>query len=232
VAHIVTKPARSTVSSRCPGAALDAGPQHVWSWDHDTSGLFRDIDPLRWSQLNHSPVSLLNEYPLEKLEARAANSSCIAGSTMPIAACASNQDASEPGVRATPRAAASPWLFLRNSACMNLSGLFRWTWSSGWRSHQERLRSRHPSHRRGLFYGQGYFRQRLDRDGWQHEEYLDRCQPTCHGNGRSGPTADRRSASRNPPWAIHAKVWRVKVGRCELFLSTPMWKEMLRKTAS
>ena len=43
-----------------------------WSWDHDTSGLFRDIDPLRWSQLNHSPVSLLNEYPLEKLEARAA----------------------------------------------------------------------------------------------------------------------------------------------------------------
>ncbi len=25
----------------------------------------------------------------------------------------------------------------------------------------------------GLFYGQGYFRQRLDRDGWQHEEYLE-----------------------------------------------------------
>ena len=24
----------------------------------------------------------------------------------------------------------------------------------------------------GLFYGQGYFRQRLDRTGWQHEEYL------------------------------------------------------------
>ncbi len=30
-----------------------------WSWDHDSSGLFRDLDPLRWSQLNHSPVSLL-----------------------------------------------------------------------------------------------------------------------------------------------------------------------------
>ena len=25
----------------------------------------------------------------------------------------------------------------------------------------------------GLFFGQGYFRQRLDRDGWQHEEYLE-----------------------------------------------------------
>ena len=25
----------------------------------------------------------------------------------------------------------------------------------------------------GLYYDQGYFRQRLDRDGWQHEEYID-----------------------------------------------------------
>src|SRR5207247_9069428 len=25
----------------------------------------------------------------------------------------------------------------------------------------------------GLFYGQGYFRQRLDRSGWQQEEYLE-----------------------------------------------------------
>src|ERR1700726_5111091 len=33
-----------------------------WSWDHDAAGLFRDLDPLRWSQLNHSPISLLNEY--------------------------------------------------------------------------------------------------------------------------------------------------------------------------
>jgi glycogen phosphorylase len=26
----------------------------------------------------------------------------------------------------------------------------------------------------GLFYGQGYFRQRLDRDGWQHEKSTSR----------------------------------------------------------
>src|SRR5712672_3617168 len=32
-----------------------------WSWDYDSASLFRDLDPLRWSQLNHSPVSLLNE---------------------------------------------------------------------------------------------------------------------------------------------------------------------------
>src|SRR5712664_2793522 len=32
-----------------------------WSWDYDSASLFRDLDPARWSQLNHSPVSLLNE---------------------------------------------------------------------------------------------------------------------------------------------------------------------------
>ena len=33
---------------------------------------FRELDPHRWSQLNHSPVAMLKEYPLAKLEARAA----------------------------------------------------------------------------------------------------------------------------------------------------------------
>jgi starch phosphorylase len=71
----------------------------------------------------------------------------------------------------------------------------------------------------GLFYGQGYFRQRLDHNGWQQEEYLE-TDPTqlplevaIGTNGR--PVAvkiETRSGS------IHAKVWRVEVGRCDLFL--------------
>ncbi len=43
-----------------------------WSWDHDTASLFRDLDPLRWQQLNQNPVSLLAEFPLARLEKRAA----------------------------------------------------------------------------------------------------------------------------------------------------------------
>src|SRR5579871_153671 len=27
-----------------------------WSWDHDTNGLFRDVNPLRWRELNHNPI--------------------------------------------------------------------------------------------------------------------------------------------------------------------------------
>src|SRR5215472_407209 len=42
-----------------------------WSWDHNSVDLFLDLDPVRWSQLNHNPVSLLGEFPLRRLEARA-----------------------------------------------------------------------------------------------------------------------------------------------------------------
>ncbi|HEY2389642.1 MAG TPA: DUF3417 domain-containing protein, partial [Candidatus Angelobacter sp.] len=42
-----------------------------WCWDHDTSSLFRDIEPVRWRALNHNPVSLLSETPLAALEQRA-----------------------------------------------------------------------------------------------------------------------------------------------------------------
>ena len=71
----------------------------------------------------------------------------------------------------------------------------------------------------GLFYGQGYFRQRLDRDGWQQEEYLETdvnqlpMEPAIGTNGQPVVVQiDTRSGS------IRAKVWRVKVGRCDLFL--------------
>src|SRR5277367_6368933 len=42
-----------------------------WCWDHDASSLFRDLDPIRWRQLNHNPVSLLSEMPLAQMEQRA-----------------------------------------------------------------------------------------------------------------------------------------------------------------
>jgi glycogen phosphorylase len=43
-----------------------------WSWDHNSSSLFLDLDPARWNELNHNPVALLGELPLAKLESRAA----------------------------------------------------------------------------------------------------------------------------------------------------------------
>jgi starch phosphorylase len=71
----------------------------------------------------------------------------------------------------------------------------------------------------GLFYGQGYFRQRLDISGWQQEEYLKTdvkqlpMEPAISADGRPVVVQiDTRHGT------IRAKVWRVEVGRCDLFL--------------
>ena len=71
----------------------------------------------------------------------------------------------------------------------------------------------------GLFYDQGYFRQRLDATGWQQEEYIanDVCQlPMDPAIGTDGRPVVIHIETRSG--SIYAKVWRVKVGRCDLLL--------------
>jgi len=43
-----------------------------WSWDQDSCSLFQDLEPGRWSELNHNPITLLSETPLAQIEKRAA----------------------------------------------------------------------------------------------------------------------------------------------------------------
>ena len=70
----------------------------------------------------------------------------------------------------------------------------------------------------GLYYDQGYFKQRLDRDGWQHEDYI-------HVDHRVLPI--RPALSEGTPiliaietrtGTIVARVWQVSVGRNTLLL--------------
>jgi putative methionine-R-sulfoxide reductase with GAF domain len=42
-----------------------------WSWDHDSTSLFRDLDPIRFKELNQNPISMLGEIPLDGVERRA-----------------------------------------------------------------------------------------------------------------------------------------------------------------
>ena len=42
-----------------------------WSWDQDCVNLFRDLNPVRWRELNQNPIALLNEMPLSEIERRA-----------------------------------------------------------------------------------------------------------------------------------------------------------------
>ena len=42
-----------------------------WTWQPEVINLFRDLDPIRWRQLDHNPIALLSEFTPERLEARA-----------------------------------------------------------------------------------------------------------------------------------------------------------------
>ena len=70
----------------------------------------------------------------------------------------------------------------------------------------------------GLYYDQGYFRQRLDRDGWQHEEYINvdhrllPIEPATHDGVPVTVEIETRTGR------IVARVWRIAVGRNTLLL--------------
>ena len=193
-----------------------------WSWDHDAASLFRDLDPVRWRQLNQNPVSLLAEFPLAKLESRAAE--LVLHSRINYA-CRRLQEylqadrtwgTRHAGVlRPCPVAYFSAEFGLHESLPVYSGGLGVLA--------GDHIKSASdlaiPLVGIGLFYGQGYFRQRLDREGWQQEEYLetDVSQlPLEAAIGKNGRPVVVQIETRSS--SIHAKVWRVKVGRCDLFL--------------
>ncbi len=193
-----------------------------WSWDHDAASLFRDLDPLRWRQLNQNPVSLLAEFPLAKLETRAAE--LVLHSRINYAYRRLHEylhadrtwGTRHAGVlRPSPVAYFSAEFGLHESLPVYSGGLGVLA--------GDHIKSASdlaiPLVGIGLFYGQGYFRQRLDRNGWQQEEYLetDVSQlPMEVAIGKNGRPVAVELATRSG--SIRAKVWRVAVGRCDLFL--------------
>jgi starch phosphorylase len=193
-----------------------------WSWDHDSAGLFLDLDPVRWSDLNHNPVSLLGEFPLAKLETRAAELVLHSRINYAYRRLREYQEAERTwgarhaGVlRTRPVAYFSAEFGLHESLPVYSGGLGVLA--------GDHIKSASdldiPLVGVGLFYGQGYFRQRLDRDGWQHEEYLETDVshlPMETAIGKSGRPVVVQIETRHG--SIRAKVWRVEVGRCDLFL--------------
>ncbi|HEY7617036.1 MAG TPA: alpha-glucan family phosphorylase, partial [Terriglobales bacterium] len=193
-----------------------------WSWDQDTSSLFRDIDPIRWRELNHNPISLLSELPLAKLERRARELTLHSRINY---AYRRQQEylhadrtwgAMHAGIlRPRPVAYFSAEFGLHVSIPEYSGGLGVLA--------GDHIKSASdlaiPLVGIGLFYGQGYFRQRLDRDGWQQEDYIhtDLNQlPMEPAIGTNGAPVTVQIETRGG--CIRAKVWRMKVGRCDLLL--------------
>ena len=193
-----------------------------WSWDPNCSSLFLDLDPARWSVLNHNPVALLNEIPLAKLETRAAELMLHSRVNYAYRRMLENLEADRTrgaqraGVlRPHPVAYFSAEFGLHESLPVYSGGLGVLA--------GDHIKSASdldiPLVGIGLFYGQGYFRQRLDIGGWQREEYLKtdvNQMPMEVAIGKDGRPVVVEIETRSG--RIRAKVWRVKVGRRDLLL--------------
>jgi starch phosphorylase len=193
-----------------------------WSWDHDSTSLFRDLDPVRWSELNHNPVSMLSELPSEEIERRAGE--LVLHSRINYAyrrqleylEADHTWGTRHAGVlRPRPVAYFSAEFGLHESIPEYSGGLGVLA--------GDHIKSASnlgiPLVGVGLFYGQGYFRQSLDANGWQQEEYLQtnvRHMPMEPAIGVNGEAVTVQIETRGG--LIRAKVWRMKVGRCDLLL--------------
>jgi starch phosphorylase len=193
-----------------------------WSWDLDSTSLFRDLAPLRFRQLNQNPIALLSEIPLPELERRAAELTLHSRINY---AYRRQQEylkadrtwgATHAGaLRPRPVAYFSAEFGLHESVPIYSGGLGVLA--------GDHIKSASdldiPLTGIGLFYGQGYFQQRLDISGWQNEEYLQtdiNHLPMEPAIGSNGLTVEIQIDTRGG--SIRAKVWRMKVGRRDLLL--------------
>jgi starch phosphorylase len=193
-----------------------------WSWQPEVTAIFREIDPARWSELSHNPVLLLGEYTPEKLEARARElvlHSRINGAYRRWQEYMQSTDtwgdvhAAVLGHR--PAAYFSAEFGLHESLRIYSGGLGILA--------GDHLKSASdlgiPLVAVGLFYHEGYFSQYIDAQGWQKEDYTlaePSHLPLREAIGADGTpvviTVDTRRGR------IHARVWRIDVGRVPLYL--------------
>jgi glycogen phosphorylase len=192
-----------------------------WSWDPDTTSLFREIDPTLWRDLDHNPLALLQQIPTARLEERASE---LALHSRINYAYRRMQEylqskhtwgARHAGVLwARPVAYFSAEFGLHESLPIYSGGLGILA--------GDHIKSASdlgiPLVGVGLYYDQGYFRQWLDRDGWQHEDYIDvdhrllPIQPALSGGVPITVSIETRTGT------IAARVWQLCVGRSTLLL--------------
>jgi len=217
-AAIVTGVTAQTLYEKCTTLAHNLW----WSWHPDVVNLFRDLDPIRWRQLDHNPIALLAEFTPERLEARA--SEMVLYTRVNYAfrrlkeylASGSTWGNTHGGVLGSrPVAYFSAEFGIHESVPIYSGGLGV---LSG-----DHIKSASdlgvPLVAIGLFYDQGYFKQQLDVDGYQREEYLQTLVENVPMEPAVGPDGKPVSVEIETRTGILlCKVWLMRVGRVKLYL--------------
>jgi starch phosphorylase len=193
-----------------------------WTWHPEVIGLFTDLDPHLWRQVDHNPIFFMNQITPEQVEERA--SELVLHSRINYAFRRLNEYMEKN----------KTWGFMH---CGNLNNRPVVYFSAEFGLHEslpiysgglgvlagDHLKSASdmgiPLMGIGLLYQQGYFSQRLNKDSWQEEDYIDLdikqlpLQPVTNSNGQ--PSIIRIDTRSGP---LHARVWQLQVGRIRLLL--------------
>ena len=194
-----------------------------WSWLPGAPELFASLDPGRWTRCGENPVRLLQELSVHALQAAAGNDELVRRASELEARRAADR-ARPPIGPSRPTGAVSPErpvAFLCSEYGVHVSlpiysgGLGALAGDILKEASDRAL----PLVAVGLMYRRGYFRQRVDASGWQHEYWVDtdpgRLPAALVTTAGGGPLAVTVPIGERE---VTARVWRVDVGRVPLFL--------------
>ncbi len=191
-----------------------------WSWKPDAKDLFRRIDPRLWAESGRNPLVFLTRLSQERLERLAVDDSYLAHlkrveSHFAERVLSAVDRSSGPYSDGETVAYFSMEFGIHESLPLFAGGLGVLAGDHLKASSNMGL----PLTGIGLLYREGYFRQFLDTDGWQQEEYpqTDLYQlPVERARDQEGN--DLRVTVTGPDGPIHADVWKLVVGRIPLYL--------------
>jgi starch phosphorylase len=193
-----------------------------WAWNPQIIKLFRDLDPEAFRASNHNPIATLASFSPERLAALGEDATLRArvdaahrelrdylGATKTWASTHAGP------LRVRPVAYFSAEFGIHESLPIYSGGLGVLA--------GDHLKSASdlglPLVAVGLFYRESYFRQRIDREGWQHAEYVRSpaellpAKPALTPQGT--PIVIEVPLSRE---VLRAQVWEIAVGRNRLLL--------------
>jgi len=193
-----------------------------WAWHPEVISLFVDLDPHLWRRVAHNPIAFMNQITPEEVEERASElvlhsrinyafrrlQEYVEGDkTWGAVHCGNLAD--RPVVYFSAEFGLHESLPIYSGGLGVLAG--------------DHLKSASdlgvPVIGIGLLYHQGYFNQRLNKDGWQEEDYtnldINNLPLQTVKNSDGQPFIVRIETRSNP---LHALIWQLQVGRVRLLL--------------
>jgi starch phosphorylase len=196
-----------------------------WSWSPDGASVFRDLDAEVWNECEHNPRLLLARVSEYRLAQMATDPVYIArvnklaeGFERYIANPAESWANSNGHATITPENPVAYFCAeygVHNSLPLYSGGLGVLAGDHLKSASDLRL----PLVAVGLLYHFGYFRQRLNLEGWQEESYGEtdpKNLPLHQMKGGDGTALSIEVLIRNR--AVRAQVWRAEIGRVHLYL--------------